>query len=81
MFDNTEKEIIELLSEILELGNININRHDSFESLGLDSIKFMNLLIGLEDIIGKDLEDVVDNVDFSEIVVVDHLFQFVKKSM
>lgn len=73
-------EVIELIKEVAEITDSKaITDKSKIVSLGIDSIKFMNLLIGLEDIIDCDIEDVIEDVDFSEFKTVEDIVEFVLK--
>ena len=67
------------LKEVMpqELRNMKIQMETKIDSLGIDSIKYINLFISLEDIIGKELEDIVDSVDLSTIVTVSDVVDLV----
>ena len=52
---------------------IKLTAKTKIESLGIDSIKYINLFINLEEIIGKELEDIVDSFDLSSIKTVDDI--------
>lgn len=78
MMSEIEEEVKQVIAETLELdGESEINGSDEISTLGIDSIKFMNLLIGLEDVIGKDIEDVIEDVDFSDLKTIDDVVKFV----
>jgi acyl carrier protein len=48
-------------------------------SLGMDSVKYINLLLSLEDIIGKELDEVAEYIDLSEITTVGDLVAMVER--
>ena len=53
--------------------------HHEIDTLGIDSIKYINLFISLEEIIGKDLEDIVDSIDLSSIKTVNDVVELAKE--
>jgi len=51
----------------------------SFQSLGMDSMKYINLLLSLEDIIGKELDEVAEHLDPAQITTVGDLVALVER--
>ena len=62
-----------------EIKRETIKEESELEHLGIDSIKFMNLLISFEDILGKDIEDFVDEIDVSKLRTVNDIVILLKK--
>ena len=53
--------------------------HTKFEDIGFDSIKFINLLLGLEDLIDIDLETIATEIDPSSIQTLNDIVQLLNK--
>lgn len=49
------------------------------QSLGMDSMRYINLLLSLEDIIGKELDEVAEYIDLPMIVTVGDLVDLVER--
>ena len=75
-FDQICKTLKDVMPQ--ELKHIKIQTETKIESLGIDSIKYINLFISLEDIIGKELEEIVDSIDLSSIITVSDIVGLVK---
>lgn len=56
--------IVDLIPDI---SSKEITQETQLEDLGIDSIKFMNLIISFEDILGRDMEDFIDEIDITKI--------------
>jgi len=54
-----------------------IKEEAALEDLGFDSIKFLNLLLALEDILNRDLDDIIVNIDLGKILKVRDIIEFV----
>ena len=77
---NCFEQICTALKEVMpqELRNMKIKPETKIDYLGIDSIKYINLFISLEDIIGKELEDIVDSIDLSIVATVSDIVDLVK---
>lgn len=77
--DDCFDQVCEALKEIMpeELNSMELKRNTKLEVLGIDSIKYINLFISLEEIIGKDLEDIVDSVNLSDIKTINDINELV----
>ncbi len=75
------KEICDALKEIMpqELRNKELKGDTKIDTLGIDSIKYINLFISLEEIIGKELEDIVDSIDLASITTIDDIVNLVRE--
>lgn len=76
-----EKQVVDVICSVCEL---NVNDHSvsldsSIKDLGIDSIRFMNLLISIEDVIGCEIEDIIEGIEFSELKTVGDIVELVKK--
>lgn len=80
-FYGIESHVIELICSVceLEFKSQEIELSSPIKDLGIDSIRFMNLLISIEDIIGRDIEDIIEGIEFSEINTVGDVVELVKK--
>jgi acyl carrier protein len=76
-FDQICKALREVMSK--ELKELVLKKDTKIETLGIDSIKYINLFISLEEIIGKELEKVVDSIDLSSIKTINDLVGLVKE--
>ena len=74
-------KVCDALYEVMpeELRNIELLPKTKIETLGIDSIKYINLFISLEEIIGKELDEVVDAIDVSSIKTVDDIVKLVNE--
>lgn len=73
--------VCDALREIMpeNIQQIKLEGNTKIETLGIDSIKYINLFISLEDIIGKELEEIVDSIDISSIKTVNDIVNLVKE--
>ena len=71
------KNIIkDILSE--DLREIEIKLESRFDDLGFDSIKFIGLILNLEDVVDKDIDDIVSEIDLSSLQTVSDVVNFIK---
>jgi acyl carrier protein len=74
----------ELLSNLIkgilpeEKRTIELTLKTRFTDLGFDSIQFINLLLSLEDIINKDLEEIVAQIDIASIETIEDVVKVLK---
>ena len=75
------EQICKALKEVMptELKDMVLKKDTNIEILGIDSIKYINLFISLEEIIGKELEEIVDLIDLSSIKTVNDIVELVIK--
>jgi acyl carrier protein len=76
-FDQVCTALKEVMPE--ELRTKVLKEDIKIESLGIDSIKYINLFISLEEIIGKELEEIVESIDLSSIKTVNDIVELVQK--
>jgi acyl carrier protein len=71
----------DLVSKILadDLGDIELTPETKLEDIGYDSIKFINLLLSLEDIINVDLENIAAEIDPASIRKISDIVELVEK--
>lgn len=74
---DTVKELISDVVEDIDKGDI--YPEAELENLGLDSIKFLNILLAFEDILEMDLEDIVEKIDLSTIQTVQDVINLIDK--
>ena len=78
-------ESFELIKQLVIkiLGNdaqqVALTPDTKFEDIGFDSIKFINLLLSLEDIIDVDLETIVAETDPSSIITINDVVQLLNR--
>ncbi len=71
------KEIIKnLLPE--EDQNIIITKNTTLADLEFDSIRYMHLLLSLEDIIGKDIDEIIDKIDLSSLHNINDILELIQ---
>ena len=61
------------------MSETNIEKTTSFDELGFTSIQYINLMLSLEDIIDKDIDVIVEQLDFETIRTVGDLIIFISK--
>ena len=64
---------------IPEITDSQLTPKTTFEEIGFDSIKFINLVLSLEDFIGKELEEIVADLDLATLKRVEDLVKFIQK--
>lgn len=76
---DTLGQVINLIREIdEEYQGIELKAETKFEDLAFDSIKFMNLILNLEDIIDREIEEVVEHIDLASIVTIQDIVAIVQ---
>ena len=76
---DTLDQVINLIREIdEEYQGIELKAETKFEDLAFDSIKFMNLILNLEDIIDREIEEVVEHIDLASIVTIQDIVVIVQ---
>ncbi len=80
-FQNIENQVVDLICGVceLEVNDQSVSLDSSIKDLGIDSIRFMNLLISIEDVIGREIEDIIEGIEFSELKTVGDIVELVKK--
>lgn len=76
------EEICVILKEFIigeEAQNIVLEPSTELESLGIDSVKYINLFLNLEDVIGKELDEVAEFIDMENIQTVNDLVELVQE--
>ena len=75
---STIDTVKKLISNVIEdLDKKRIQPETELEHLGLDSIKFLNLLLAFEDELEMELEDIVEKIDLSIINTVQDIVDVV----
>lgn len=77
--DNVYFQICEILKEVMpeEYRDKELSDETQIETLGIDSIKYINLFISLEEIIGKELTEIIDSIDLASIKTVNDIVELV----
>jgi acyl carrier protein len=77
--DDVYFQICEALKEVMpeEYRDKELYSETQIETLGIDSIKYINLFISLEEIIGKELTEIVDSIDLASIKTVNDIVELV----
>lgn len=62
--DEVFNQIVDIIKKISnrELDHLELEPQMKLRDLGFDSIKFMTLLLNLEDVVGKDIEEIIDEI-------------------
>ena len=77
---STLDTVKELISDVVgDIDKGDIYPEAELENLGLDSIKFLNILLAFEDILEMDLEDIVEKIDLSTIQTVQDVINLIDK--
>ncbi|MBJ6369747.1 phosphopantetheine-binding protein [Snuella sedimenti] len=81
---SNEKSSLDIVKELVlrineDIDTDKIKPEELLENLGLDSIKFMDILLSLEDILGMELEYFIEEIELSEIVRVEDLVNTIDK--
>lgn len=66
----TFEKVAAVIKEITEDEDLEIIPETRLEDLGFDSIRFMNLILSLEDLVEKDIEEIVEEIDITQIATV-----------
>lgn len=79
--DNIDEFVFNYLKEFMPKNQrkLDIKYDTKLADLGIDSIKYMTLLIKLEEFVEKDLEEIVKEIDISTIQTVGDVIGLVKK--
>lgn len=77
LYDEVCRLLIAMLGE--DGAKADLSPSTPLQSLGMDSMKYINLLLSLEDIIGKELDEVAEYIDLSEIITVGDLVALVER--
>lgn len=79
LFDEVFRVLVAMLGEDVADRQAELSPSTTLQSLGMDSMKYINLLLSLEDIIGKELDEVAEHIELSEINTVGDLVALVER--
>lgn len=79
LYDEVCRVLIAMLGEDGAARQADLSPSTPLQSLGMDSVKYINLLLSLEDIIGKELDEVAEHIDLSEITTVGDLVALMER--
>lgn len=79
LYDEVCRVLIAMLGEDGAARQADLSPATPLRSLGMDSMKYINLLLSLEDIIGKELDEVAEHIELSEITTVGDLVAMVEQ--
>ncbi|MFD2467716.1 acyl carrier protein [Amycolatopsis silviterrae] len=79
LFDEVCRMLVTMLGEDAEARRAALAPDTRLQSLGMDSMKYINLLLSLEDLIGKELDEVAEHIDLAEIATVGDLVALVER--
>lgn len=79
LFDEVCRMLVAMLDKDWATRSANLSPSTTLASLGMDSMKYINLLLSLEDIIGKELDEVAEHIDLAEIITVGDLVALVER--
>lgn len=76
-----ENMVFELLKDVSDSKGINIEISKDTElfKIGLDSMDYINLVMGIEEKMGIDIEKIMEDLDLTEFVRVSDIINFVNK--
>jgi len=78
-YDEVCRVLVAMLGEDGAARQAGLSPSTPLRSLGMDSLKYINLLLSLDDIIGKELDEVAEHIDLSEITTVGDLVALVER--
>ncbi|TDB84789.1 acyl carrier protein [Actinomadura sp. KC216] len=79
LYDDVCRALIAMLGADGAARQADLSPSTPLESLGMDSMKYINLLLSLEDIIGKELDEVAEHIELAEITTVGRLVDLVER--
>jgi acyl carrier protein len=79
LYDEVCRVLITMLGEDGAARQADMSQSTTLQSLGMDSVRYINLLLSLEDIIGKELDEVAEHIDLSEIITVGDVVALVER--
>ena len=79
LFDEVCRVLVAMLGEDGAGRQAELSPSTPLRSLGMDSMKYINLLLSLEDIIGRELDEVAEHIDLAEVVTVGDLVAMVER--
>lgn len=79
LFDEVCRVLVAMLGEDVAARQGELSPSTPLQSLGMDSMKYINLLLSLEDLIGKELDEVAEHIELSEITTVGDLVALVER--
>jgi acyl carrier protein len=79
LYDQVCRVLISILGQEGGARVAELSPSTSLESLGLDSMKYINLLLSLEDIIGRDLDEVAEHIDLAKLTKIGDLVALVER--
>ncbi|MEU9336634.1 acyl carrier protein [Streptomyces sp. NPDC048290] len=78
-FDEVLRVLVAMLGEDVAERRAELSASTPLQSLGMDSMKYINLLLSLEDSIGKELDEVAEHIELSEVATVGDLVALVER--
>ena len=77
--DKDEQQVINLINDLLddEYKGVVLTENTVLEDVGFDSIKYMQLLLSLEDVVKKDVEEIISTIDLFSIKTIKDILIFV----
>lgn len=79
LYDEVCQVLIAMLGEDGAARQADLSPSTPLQSLGMDSIKYINLLLSLEDLIDKGLDEVAEHIDLSGITTIGDLVALVER--
>lgn len=79
LYDEVCRVLIAMLGEDGAARQTDLSPATPLQTLGMDSMKYINLLLSLEDIIGKELDEVAEYIDLAAITTVGDLVALVER--
>lgn len=79
LYDEVCRLLVAMLGEDGASRQADLSPTTPLNSLGMDSMKYINLLLSLEDVIGKELDEVAEHIHLAEITTVGDLVALVRR--
>jgi acyl carrier protein len=79
LYDEVCRVLVAMLGEDGAAREADLSPSVTLQSLGMDSMKYINLLLSLEDIIGKELDEVAEHIDLAHLVTIGDLVAMVER--
>ncbi|HEX3961490.1 MAG TPA: hypothetical protein VHZ03_33515 [Trebonia sp.] len=79
LYDEVCRLLVAMLGKDGAVRQADLSPSTLLRSLDMDSLKYINLLLSLDEIIGKELDEVAEHIDLSEITTVGDLVALVER--
>jgi acyl carrier protein len=79
LYDEVCRLLVAMLGKDGAVRQADLSPSTLLRSLDMDSLMYINLLLSLDEIIGKELDEVAEHIDLSEITTVGDLVALVER--